>query len=132
MFSQKSVPYWDIDAKKPDGAAVKFFVQQTYYDTLLKTATFEGEGDDKVAKVQISDKFQYGQKNEAGDLRFVVYHDLGNKPFQRRFVETALLAQGAGMAKKAIASFGKDGAAVGSVEALVGCFAGNPLKTFKA
>ena len=33
---------------------------------------------------------QYGQKNAQGDLRFIVYHDKERKPYQHRFVETAL------------------------------------------
>jgi hypothetical protein len=29
-------------------------------------------------------KMQYGQKNEEGENRFVVYHDTSRKPFQVR------------------------------------------------
>ena len=32
----------------------------------------------------MNDLFQYGQKNAQGDLRFIVLHDKGRKPFQVR------------------------------------------------
>ena len=33
-------------------------------------------------QLTLDDKSQYGQKNAAGDMRFVVYHDKGRKPYQ--------------------------------------------------
>jgi hypothetical protein len=33
-------------------------------------------------KVKLDGKFQYGQKNAEGELRFVVYHDQERKPYQ--------------------------------------------------
>lgn len=38
-------------------------------------------------KIQVDDGFQYGQNNEK-TLRFLVYHDKSNKPYQHRFIET--------------------------------------------
>lgn len=32
--------------------------------------------------VEISDRFQYGQKNKNGDGRWVALHDKDNKPYQ--------------------------------------------------
>ena len=32
--------------------------------------------------MKLDDKFQYGQKNASGELRFVVYHDKERKPYQ--------------------------------------------------
>ena len=31
---------------------------------------------------RVDDRAQYGQKNAAGEMRFVVLHDKGRKPFQ--------------------------------------------------
>lgn len=33
-------------------------------------------------KITVDSNFQYGQKNAAGELRFVVYHDKARKPYQ--------------------------------------------------
>jgi len=35
-------------------------------------------------QLTIDEKCQYGQKNGQGDMRFVVYHDKGRKPYQVR------------------------------------------------
>jgi hypothetical protein len=33
-------------------------------------------------QLKLDNNFQYGQKNESGELRFVVYHDEERKPYQ--------------------------------------------------
>ena len=33
-------------------------------------------------QLTVDDKSQYGQKNKEGEMRFVVYHDKGRKPYQ--------------------------------------------------
>ena len=33
-------------------------------------------------KIKVNSELQYGQKNAAGELRFVVYHDKERKPYQ--------------------------------------------------
>ncbi|MDJ1173614.1 hypothetical protein [Roseofilum capinflatum] len=38
-------------------------------------------------KIQVDDNFQYGQ-NQEKTLRFLVYHNKSNKPYQHRFIET--------------------------------------------
>jgi hypothetical protein len=38
-------------------------------------------------KIQVDEAFQYGQNNEK-TLRFLVYHNKANKPYQHRFIET--------------------------------------------
>lgn len=38
-------------------------------------------------KIQVDDAFQYGQNNEK-TLRFLVFHNKDNKPYQHRFIET--------------------------------------------
>jgi hypothetical protein len=73
---------------------VALFVQKSAYD-LTEAGQANGSGSSNpkalssIAKVidgkvelTIGDAFQYGQKNAAGDGRFVVYHNKDNKPFQ--------------------------------------------------
>ena len=38
-------------------------------------------------KIQVDEAFQYGQSNEK-TLRFLVYHNKANKPYQHRFIDT--------------------------------------------
>jgi len=38
-------------------------------------------------KIQVDEAFQYGQDNDK-TLRFLVYHNKANKPYQHRFIET--------------------------------------------
>ncbi|THU91444.1 hypothetical protein K435DRAFT_633137, partial [Dendrothele bispora CBS 962.96] len=104
-LSNKSEPYYAIAAKNTsrDNADVNFFVQKNWFDNELnKFATVDGN----TARVTITDKFQYGQKNAQGDFRFVVYHDTSRKPYQHRFIETTLLAKGGDIALKLAKGFG--------------------------
>ncbi|THV04037.1 hypothetical protein K435DRAFT_791231 [Dendrothele bispora CBS 962.96] len=106
-LSSKSEPYYAIPAKNTsrDNADVNFFVQKNWFDNeLSKFATVDGN----TARVTITDKFQYGQKNDQGEFRFVVYHDTGRKPYQHRFIETTLLAKGGDIAVKLAKGFGYD------------------------
>ncbi|KAF9035508.1 hypothetical protein BJ165DRAFT_1533505 [Panaeolus papilionaceus] len=48
------------------------------------SSSLEAEG----YKLKVGSSLQYGQKNAAGELRFVVYHDKERKPYQHRFFET--------------------------------------------
>ena len=72
---------------------------------------------------------QYGQKNAQGELRFIVYHDQERKPYQHRFIETALGSAVTGKAKKAADLLGK-GAIVGDISAIAANFVGDYLRTF--
>ncbi|KAK7447747.1 hypothetical protein VKT23_014005 [Stygiomarasmius scandens] len=104
-FSTKSEPYYAIAAVNTsrDNANVNFFVQKNKFDNELSSlASVDGN----TAKVTITDKFQYGQKNAQGDFRFVVYHDTSRKPYQHRFIETTLLAKGGDIALKLAKGFG--------------------------
>ncbi|NES78280.1 MULTISPECIES: hypothetical protein [unclassified Okeania] len=58
-------------------------------------------------KIQVDDAFQYGQNNEK-TLRFLVYHNKSNKPYQHRFIETTAFSN---IGKKIVASANAAGAA---------------------
>lgn len=76
---------------------------------------------------------QYGQKNAQGDMRFVVYHDQERKPFQHRFIETALASNLSKKANEVAAKLGQGtvaGGLVGDVTKLAANFVGDYLRTF--
>lgn len=58
-------------------------------------------------KIRIDSNIQYGQKNAQGELRFLVYYDKGRKPYQHRFIETALGSVAAGKAQTITKHLGK-------------------------
>lgn len=88
----------------PGNAVVNIFLQKDWFDNSLSSFAEVEEKESgeqsrtlhmmcrlltssilatgKIAKVKVTDKFQYGQKNASGDLRFLVYHDKSRKPFQ--------------------------------------------------
>lgn len=72
---------------------------------------------------------QYGQKNAAGELRFLVYHDTERKPFQHRFIETALGSAAAGKAKEVAEKLG-GGSIAGNISDIAKNFVGDYLHTF--
>ncbi|KAK7447752.1 hypothetical protein VKT23_014010 [Stygiomarasmius scandens] len=127
-LSSKSEPYYAIAAVNTsrDNASVNFFVQKNKFDSELASfASVDGNN----AKVTITDKFQYGQKNAQGDFRFVVYHDTSRKPYQHRFIETTLLAKGGDLALKLAKGFGYE--AIGTnVADFAKSFIGDYLRNF--
>ncbi|THU87374.1 hypothetical protein K435DRAFT_804375 [Dendrothele bispora CBS 962.96] len=127
-LSSKSEPYYAIPAKNTsrDNADVNFFVQKNWLDNeLSKFATVDGN----TARVTITDKFQYGQKNDQGEFRFVVYHDTSRKPYQHRFIETTLLAKGGDISVKLAKGFGYDQVGM-DVSDLLKRFVGDYLRNF--
>ncbi|KAE8219654.1 hypothetical protein CF319_g6690 [Tilletia indica] len=63
------------------------FVEVSKWSELLKKAQADSPGPGKVIKVD--SKFQYGQKDGIGNVRFLVYHDaMANPILQKRFLET--------------------------------------------
>lgn len=80
-------------------------------------------------KLRIDSNIQYGQKNIQGELRFLVYHDKDRKPYQHRFIETALGSAAAGKAQEVAKQFGQGGIA-GNVAELAKNFVGDFLRTF--
>ncbi|KAJ2930338.1 hypothetical protein H1R20_g6791, partial [Candolleomyces eurysporus] len=71
----------------------------------------------------------YGQKNAEGDLRFVVYHDKERKPYQHRFIETAIGSAGAVKAQALAKALGYGG--IGDeIAAFAKNFIGHYMHTF--
>ncbi|KAL6912490.1 hypothetical protein FSST1_010250 [Fusarium sambucinum] len=62
------------------------------------------EGGNWVA--EISDRFQYGQKNKNGDGRWVALHDKNNKPYQHRFMIVTMQGRLSQTAKNLARGFG--------------------------
>ncbi|THU86513.1 hypothetical protein K435DRAFT_868180 [Dendrothele bispora CBS 962.96] len=127
QITNKSEPYYAIVAKNTgDNVDVNFFVQKNWFDNKLnKFATVDGN----TARVTITEKLQYGQKNAQGDFRFVVYHDTSHKPYQHRFIETTLLAKGGDIAVKLAKAFGYDEVGTSVSDFLKG-FIGDYLHNF--
>ncbi|GJE91736.1 hypothetical protein PsYK624_078870 [Phanerochaete sordida] len=135
MFSDKSADYYTVVAKnKSQGNAdVVVFVAAEWYEGaggtsqhLIHVAPKDVEG---FYQLTVDDKCQYGQKNKEGDMRFVVYHDKGRKPYQHRFVETSLGSLGAGVITKIAGAFGYGGKA-DIAKNVASCFVGDYLHTF--
>lgn len=92
-----------------------------------------------LCKVKVSKAFQYGQNKEQ-TLRFVVWHDKSNKPYQHRFLSTSTLTtfsdgaqQLAGAAKESGLPIPGLGAASSMGETLVKglkSVIGDPLRDF--
>lgn len=62
-------------------------------------------------------------------MRFVVYHDKERKPYQHRFIETALGSAAAKQAKAVAEKLGQ-GSIAGDISKLAANFVGDYLKTF--
>ncbi|KAF7981954.1 hypothetical protein HWV62_30749 [Athelia sp. TMB] len=123
---QSLLSIFKTDASVFTGEQVPFFIAAEFYKNstkanakhISKVGTEEpGEG----YKITVDSNLQYGQKNAAGELRFVVYHDKARKPYQHRFIETAVGSAGAGKAQEIAKSFGFGG---------IGDTAGNLAKSF--
>ncbi|KZT53180.1 hypothetical protein CALCODRAFT_511596 [Calocera cornea HHB12733] len=57
-------------------------------------------------RIRVDDRFQYGQKNKAGDGRFLVWHDKSRRPYQHRFVDTTIQLKVLGVATSVADYFG--------------------------
>ncbi|KAF9041622.1 hypothetical protein BJ165DRAFT_1548456 [Panaeolus papilionaceus] len=116
------------------GTQVPCFIAAEYYKTSTSAnpnhinrvgQLLPGEG----CKLKVNNALQYGQKNAAGELRFVVYHDKERKPYQHRFIETAVGSATATKAQELAKSFGYGG--IGDqVGNLAKNFVGDYLHTF--
>ncbi|MDY6782558.1 MAG: hypothetical protein SW833_08430 [Cyanobacteriota bacterium] len=85
---------------------------------------------DKEYKIQVNDDFQYGQNNEKS-LRFLVYHNKSNKPYQHRFIETTAFSNiGNKIVEMGAASAPAWGALIGKGADLAKGFIGDYLRDF--
>ncbi|KAF9037141.1 hypothetical protein BJ165DRAFT_1558934 [Panaeolus papilionaceus] len=116
------------------GTQFPFFIAAEYYKSSTSAnpnhitrvgQLLPGEG----YKLKVGNSLQYGQKNAAGELRFVVYHDKERKPYQHRFIETAVGSASATKAQELAKSFGY-GAIGDQVGSLAKNFVGDYLHTF--
>ncbi|KAG8718259.1 hypothetical protein FRC09_012928 [Ceratobasidium sp. 395] len=124
--------------KSQRGQDVLFFIQKEWWDInstsdnhISKIATKNVNGE---YEFKIDAKSQYGQADETGKNRWVVYHDKGRKPYQHRFVKSVLhsVAQSAAQGQAVAGIFGLDIGAVGlegGLNRLEGIF-GDYLHTF--
>ncbi|KAM7195517.1 hypothetical protein V8F33_006687 [Rhypophila sp. PSN 637] len=60
----------------------RLFIASSYVDVFKSDSQVVDDG--QVYSFKVNDKFRYGQNAEGKD-RFLVLHDLSNKPFQHRF-----------------------------------------------
>ncbi|KIP02364.1 hypothetical protein PHLGIDRAFT_37922 [Phlebiopsis gigantea 11061_1 CR5-6] len=134
-FSDKTATYYTIVAKnKTQGnAEVVFFVATEWYEGtggpaqhLSHVAPKNADG---LYELTVDDKCQYGQKNKEGEMRFVVYHDKGRKPYQHRFIETSFGSLAGNVAAKIAGALGYGG--IGDIaKTLSGNYLGDYLHTF--
>ncbi|KAI0258577.1 hypothetical protein BC834DRAFT_847282 [Gloeopeniophorella convolvens] len=99
---------YGVGAAVADNAEVTFFIAEEWYSgsaSAPQHISKVGRVVNGGYEVTITDVFQYGQKNKAGDGRFVVYHDHSRKPFQHRFV-SSIGSTAAGVAQKIAGLFG--------------------------
>lgn len=80
------IPYTVIG--KP--ASGSLFIQTGYAEEFMNKSEKDESTNPLVSggsKIKVDDAFQYGQDNDK-TLRFLVYHNKANKPYQHRFIET--------------------------------------------
>ncbi|CAE6372063.1 unnamed protein product, partial [Rhizoctonia solani] len=69
---------------------VQFFVQEDWWGVnLLNIAVSKGNNH---FDFMVNGQFQYGQKDDSGTNRWVVYHDRARQPYQHRFVPSPIFA----------------------------------------
>ncbi|KIK58095.1 hypothetical protein GYMLUDRAFT_45654 [Collybiopsis luxurians FD-317 M1] len=134
-LAQRNADYYALTADNiTTGNQVPFFIAAEYYKNSTKAnpnhitkvgELIEGEG----YKLKVDGKLQYGQKNAQGELRFVVYHDEERKPYQHRFIETAVGSATAGKTQEMAKAFGL-GAAGDQIMDHLKAIVGDYLHTF--
>ncbi|KAA8895560.1 hypothetical protein FN846DRAFT_911624 [Sphaerosporella brunnea] len=80
-------------------------------------------------EVTVDEHFQYGQKNKEGECRFLVYHKKGRKPFQHRFIPTAIGSNAAEWRNKLAHNLGH-GSLADQISSAVKKFVGDYLHGF--
>ncbi|KAJ7779478.1 hypothetical protein DFH07DRAFT_950539 [Mycena maculata] len=134
-LSQRKADYYALTADNiTTGEQVPFFIAAEYYKTSTQAnpnhitkvgKLVDGEG----YKLKVNDRLQYGQKNTEGELRFIVYHDKERKPYQHRFIETAVGSATEGKTREMAKAFGF-GAAGDQIMDHLKAIVGDYLNTF--
>ncbi|KAM0297362.1 hypothetical protein ACHAPM_009895 [Fusarium culmorum] len=131
----RTARYYLVNAhsQSKGGVDVLMFIQDRYYkdanigEFIGKLPGARQEGNSWV--VEISDRFQYGQKNKNGEGRWVALHDKDNKPYQHRFMVVTIQGRLSEAAKNLAKSFGA-GEIADQVMKLGNSFIGDYLHTF--
>ncbi|KAH6919078.1 hypothetical protein BKA70DRAFT_1214830 [Coprinopsis sp. MPI-PUGE-AT-0042] len=100
------------------------FIQVERFEAFIKKQV---AGVDVNYTIVVDKTFQYGQKNQQGEGRWLVFHDTTRNPFQHRFIQGALQA-GAAKATEIARIFGFAAADV-LLKGMEGFF-GHPLRSF--
>ncbi|KAM0228825.1 hypothetical protein ACHAPO_010462 [Fusarium lateritium] len=111
-FRTRTVRYYLVNAhnQSTGGVDVLMYIQDRFYkdsnnnDFIGELPGARQEGGNWVA--EISDRFQYGQKNKNGDGRWVALHDKNNKPYQHRFMIVTMQGRLSQTAKNLARGFG--------------------------
>ncbi|PCD34042.1 hypothetical protein FGRA07_09197 [Fusarium graminearum] len=131
----RTARYYLVNAhnQSKGGVDVLMFIQDRYYkdansgEFIGKLPGARQEGNCWV--VEMSDRFQYGQKNKNGDGRWVALHDKDNKPYQHRFMVVTIQGRLSEAAKNLAKAFGA-GEIADQVMKLGNSFIGDYLHTF--
>lgn len=74
------------DSLHPGESFPLFIAAEWYKSSTANNANHITKGTELVPgegyKTRVDDRFQYGQKNAAGENRFLILHDKGRKPYQ--------------------------------------------------
>ena len=118
-------PY-SVEGKPAQGSLfIQFGLRKDFFKN-CKVGESDIVPDEKEYKIQVSEAFQYGQNNEK-TLRFLVYHNKSNKPYQHRFIETTAFSN---IGNK-IAAVGSGAVSVAGTAAGAGAAAGAWEELFK-
>ncbi|CUA71994.1 hypothetical protein RSOLAG22IIIB_04853 [Rhizoctonia solani] len=88
--SRRTEKYYQVMATNIslNNQQVKFFVQEDWWGVnLLNIAVNQGNNH---FDFMVNGQFQYGQANDSGTDRWVVYHDRARQPYQHRFVPSII------------------------------------------
>ncbi|CAE6532351.1 unnamed protein product [Rhizoctonia solani] len=90
--SRRSETYYQIMATNIslNNKPVKFFVQEDWWSVNLLNIAVSKENNH--FDFMVNGQFQYGQTNDSGHDRWVVYHDRARQPYQHRFIPSPIFA----------------------------------------
>ncbi|ERF69343.1 hypothetical protein EPUS_08816 [Endocarpon pusillum Z07020] len=91
IFQDRNSDYYLVNYENKSKVTEEEHVGMLFIE---KSKVEEFKGVVKDGQITVSEKFQYGQPNKAGNKRFLVYHNKDNKPYQHRFVDNMLTKYG--------------------------------------
>ncbi|KAG8714407.1 hypothetical protein FRC09_017670 [Ceratobasidium sp. 395] len=113
-----------VKGKSGEENQVLFFIQSEWYQDSAHMASLATKAGDYY-ELKVDGKSRYGQKNDKGEARFIVYHDTSRNPYQHRFVDQALRQDAFGIGQKVAQIFKVTG-----VASLIQIFSGDELQGF--